>query len=535
MTLLWPLLTACLTKMEAEQARDSTILQDSGPTICTVYADSDGDGWGFGEPIEVDCDLIAADQVDNDQDCDDDDDGVNPAASEVCNGVDDDCDGLVDDEDDSLDASTTNTFYEDLDADGFGSDVVVAVTCADEVDGAVTNNEDCDDGDSAVNPAASEICNGLDDDCDGDIDDDDSSLDTSTRSTWYDDADGDGYGDPTAYSQACAAPSGTVTDATDCHDGNADINPGETEVCNGLDDDCDGDIDDDDSSLDTSTRSTWYDDADGDGYGDPDADSQACDAPSGTVADATDCDDSDADIHPGGTEVCNEVDDDCDGDIDDDDSSLDTSTWSTWYEDDDGDGYGDASVTTEACYEPSGYVSDDTDCDDGDGDVNPGASEVCNGIDDDCDGTADSSSVCPCDVERYNSHVYLFCESNEDWLDADASCVAETDFELAVVDDASENSWLTSTMNSYSSSHWWWIGFHDRNATSSEEPAKGWEWVDGSSVSYTNWNSGQPDDWSNDEDCGHLYNSGKWNDLDCDRTAWGSTDLYYICEATVTF
>ncbi|MCP4805196.1 MAG: C-type lectin domain-containing protein [Proteobacteria bacterium] len=502
-------------------------------TQSTWYDDADSDGYGDPDANSLAC-VAPAGTVADDTDCDDTSADVNPSETEVCNGLDDDCDGDVDDDDSSLDTSTQTTWYDDRDSDGYGDPDASSEACS-APSGTVSDDTDCDDTDADVNPAETEVCNSLDDDCDGDVDDDDSSLDTTTWLTFYDDLDGDGYGDPDTEDQACSVPSGTVSDATDCDDEKKFVNPAASEICNEIDDDCDGDVDDDDSSLDTSTWSTWYDDTDGDGFGDPDADSQACSATSGTVGNDSDCDDTDADVRPTADEVCNEIDDDCDGDVDDDDSSLDATTQSTWYEDADLDGYGDADVTTEACYEPSGYVSDDTDCDDGDVDVNPAASEECNGIDDDCDGSVDSDSVCPCDVERYDSHVYLFCESVVDWVDADIACSDETDFELAVIEDAAENSWATSTLLTYSSSHWWWIGFHDRNATSGQEPASGWEWVDGSTVSYDNFASGQPDNYWSNEDCGHLYPSGYWNDMDCDRSSWGGSQLYYICEATVSY
>src|SRR6185295_2743344 len=123
---------------------------------------------------------------------------------------------------------------------------------------------------------------------------------------------------------------------------------------------------------------TFYADADGDTYGDASSTTLACTQPSGYVSDNTDCDDSHAAVNPGATEVCNGVDDDCD-------ASVDEGVQTTFYADADGDTYGDASSTTLACTVPSGYVSDNTDCEDNDASVNPGATEVCNGIDDDCD------------------------------------------------------------------------------------------------------------------------------------------------------
>ena len=94
-----------------------------------------------------------------------------------------------------------------------------------------------------INPIASEMCDGVDNDCDGLTDDDDDSLDSSTTSTWYLDADGDGYGLSSDSMSTCEAPSGYVADDTDCDDGDAMINPIASEMCDGVDNDCDGDID----------------------------------------------------------------------------------------------------------------------------------------------------------------------------------------------------------------------------------------------------------------------------------------------------
>ena len=101
-----------------------------------------------------------------------------------------------------------------------------------------------------------------------------------------------------------------------------------------------------------------------------------------------DCDDGDKEVHPGAEEVCDGKDNDCNGSVDD--SATDASVW---YQDSDGDNYGDSSKTTKDCDQPSGYVADDTDCDDGDKDINPGADEECDGEDNDCDGDTDEDDT----------------------------------------------------------------------------------------------------------------------------------------------
>ncbi len=139
-----------------------------------------------------------------------------------------------------------------------------------------------------------------------------------------------------------------------------------------------------------SGATTWYADDDGDRYGDASAATLACSQPADTVTDATDCDDSDAAVSPTATELCDSIDNDCDGDIDE----AGAYGRATWYADIDEDGYGDPTTSADACDAPSGYVSNDSDCDDGDATVNPDATDLpCNGLDEDCDGSADADTV----------------------------------------------------------------------------------------------------------------------------------------------
>ena len=346
---------------------------DEDPTDApTWYSDDDADGYGDPDSERLACEQPSG-MVADASDCDDLQDSVNPAATERCNGHDDDCDGQTD-EDDSEDVLP---WWVDVDGDGYGDSSVETTACEPPSGyAAPTAQVDCDDADATINPGASETCNGVDDDCDGTADE--TAVDMGT---WYQDSDGDGYGDSIHSRAACDAPSGYVADGSDCVDWDAGIHPGASETCDGVDEDCDGAVDD--GAIDMST---WYADADGDGYGDAGSTSSACDLPSGHSADSSDCDDGDAGVHPGASETCDGVDQDCDGTADDGAIDMDT-----WYGDADGDGYGDASSGSTGCSQPSGTVSDGSDCDDGDAVIHPGAAELCSGVDEDCDGALDDS------------------------------------------------------------------------------------------------------------------------------------------------
>ncbi|MEC7947629.1 MAG: MopE-related protein, partial [Myxococcota bacterium] len=378
------------------------------------------------------------------------------------NEKDDDCDGFIDDEDDSVDVSDGTVFYADADDDGYG-DATVALTACVAPAGYRLNSNDCDDTSASVSPGAQEVCNDIDDDCDELVDDLDDSIDLSTAREWYADVDGDGYGDPAGVFTSCASPSGYVDTATDCDDGDATINPAGQEVCDpdDVDEDCDGLADNADDSADAAATGTvYYPDTDGDGFGDEtDPGSAYCDDPSTSsetwLTERTDCNDSDAAIHPAATEVCDaaNVDEDCDGLADDADDSVDTAATGTlYYPDADEDGYGDESdAGTAFCDNPSTSgdirVTDNTDCDDSAGTVNPAATEVCDAadVDEDCDGTADDadSSVAvstgalwypDADADGYgdaDDSGTLYCDdpstSTETWLADNTDCDDGTD------------------------------------------------------------------------------------------------------------
>lgn len=289
----------------------------------------------------------------------------------------------------------------------------------------------------------------------------------------------------------------------------------------------------------TDSCTAWTD-GDGDGYGAGEAQTvDSCEAlPAGFADNDADCDDTDSAVHPDASEVCNGVDDDCDGDTDDADDSLSRSSTSTWYVDSDRDGYGNARDSTRACEAPRGHAANSGDCDDDNPRVSPDASEACNGIDDDCDGLADSEAVCPCSLERNRGHNYLFCTSAREWWQAESACDSETNYQLVVITDAAEQEWVWMYADAYGPEKLWWIGLHNLDASYWEEPDGSFEWVDGSPYDYaawhSSWSSEQPDDFWGTEDCVFLDpSSGGWHDYGCEDDRWGGKNIFFICESAV--
>ncbi len=198
------------------------------------------------------------------------------------------------------------------------------------------------------------------------------------------DADGDGFGSDQPIGYVCVPGANEATNKVDCDDENPDVNPGMDEQCDLLDNDCNGLVDE------TWPKIPWYPDADGDGFGSPDASESACQPPGPNYIEiAGDCDDTNPAINPTAIEICDTVDNDCDTLVDDSDPGVDPSTYSRWHADFDGDGFGDRENFLELCAGPPAAVLDGQDCDDDDDTINPDANEVCDEIDNDCDDLVD--------------------------------------------------------------------------------------------------------------------------------------------------
>jgi len=363
-------------------------------------------------------------------DCDDNNASINPGATEVCDEVDNNCDG-------SVDEGLITTYYHDFDSDTFGNASVSIDACV--APGAyVVDNTDCDDSDLNVNPGQAEICdNSVDDDCDGDIDMSDDECGECTT--------GETRACPLTLGVCAGVDESCVANAWAGCDYGTDYEVTET-LCDGLDNDCDGD-------ADSGLTDTYYHDSDSDTFGNHTDSQEACVAPTDYVVDDNDCNDDNDTIYPGAAEVCNNsVDDDCDGMVDEDcgecttgetracplqdgvcagvnqscvanawvacdygtdyefaetlcdgldndcDGDADLGLTDTFYHDSDSDTFGNHTDSQEACIAPTDHVLDDNDCNDDNDTIYPGATEVCdNSVDDDCDGLVDEDCASSCE------------------------------------------------------------------------------------------------------------------------------------------
>ncbi|MFM9947176.1 MAG: MopE-related protein [Saprospiraceae bacterium] len=311
----------------------ATLVVNAAPSPTTYYADTDQDG--FGNPGNT---------------------------TQACSQP----GGYVTDNTDCNDLSAVEkpgqVWYKDTDGDGYAQTGAATITqCARPVgykaaSELASTTGDCNDGNAGIKPGIPEVCNGIDDNCNG-------STDEGVLTTYYADVDQDGFGNPANTTQACSQPGGYVTDNTDCNDLSSIEKPGQI----------------------------WYKDTDNDNYAQTGAASiTQCARPTGykaatELASTTgDCNDNNAAIKPGVPEICDGVDNNCNGMTDD---GL---PFTTYYTDADGDGYGTGSGQSRCSNPGEGFATQAGDCNDNNAAIKPGATEVCDGVDNNCDGTVDN-------------------------------------------------------------------------------------------------------------------------------------------------
>jgi hypothetical protein len=307
---------------------------------------------------------------------------------------------------------TPTDWYADADGDGYGTGPATN-TCT-PPGGYAANNGDCNETSAAINPGATEVCNGTDDDCD-------SGIDEGVTNTYYQDNDGDLKGNPNVQIQACSQPIGYVSNSLDCDDNSATACPKPSALMTTNITNNSATVSWNNLICATKYRleyrrksapiSAWtvvyttsptynitgltgpniqyqwrvaticspngtaaesgyatpiqsfrthyitYPDSDNDGQGA--AGSQVVFVhpypQSGYSLNANDCDDNVPTTFLGAPELCNSVDDDCDTVVDE---------GANWYQDSDSDGLGNAAVTQNSCLQPVGYVLNSLDCDD---------------------------------------------------------------------------------------------------------------------------------------------------------------------------
>jgi hypothetical protein len=190
------------------------------------------------------------------------------------------------------------------------------------------------------------------------------------------------------------------------------------------------------------------------------------------------------------------------------------------FPDNDNDGFG-AGAAVLACPGEPGMVAADGDCNDADNAVNPGATELCNQRDDDCDGLLDefsaSNADCTnCNLAEFGGHSYWFCRATASWDGARSVCQVFGAVDLAIVDDLAENDFLFAG-NALPDLPLW-VGGRDSDPNTQAV----YTWYDGSPLTFNNFALADLDNG-----CIAMPNgdAGKWRDRDC------NFDYSYVCES----
>lgn len=348
--------------------------------------DADGDGY-----CRAGCPDSATgesnDCPNGDGDCRDGNASVNPGVTENCaTEIDDDCDGDTND----LNALGCTDYYRDEDGDTYGLSDDHRCYCQPQGVYTATRGGDCRDDLATVYPGASERCGtAADDDCDGSVND----LNAIGCTTFFRDNDDDGYGVTGDTRCLCvAADNYRATQGGDCQDGNSSINPGASENCAtaGVDDNCNGETDE----IGADNCTNYFLDVDGDSYGvTGDVECRCSLRDNYRATRGGDCEDGISSINPGVPENCDTgADDNCNGST----NERDAANCSTFYRDSDADTYGRSGDNQCWCNSTGEYIATrGGDCADRDSSINPGASDVCNGVDDDCNvSTNDGDDEC---------------------------------------------------------------------------------------------------------------------------------------------